>query len=70
MASNEYNCKPSGAEGQEGGLSPPPPQSFSGFFRRALKMCLFFFSKSPYNVSFLKEVIKNAHENQYTKRVT
>ena len=29
-----------------------------------------FFSKSPLNVFFLKEVIKNVHENQYSARVS
>ena len=29
-----------------------------------------FFSKSFLNVSFLKEVIKNVHENQYSTRVS
>ena len=62
--SNCYTCRdlasgmcyrPSGEEEGRGVLCPLP-QKFS--------VNMLFFSKSPFNVSFLKEVIKNVHENR------
>ena len=43
-----------------GGRLPTPPK---------FSVNVPFFSKSPLNVSFLKEVIKNVHENQYTSKL-
>ena len=62
--SNCYTCRdlasgmcyrPSGEEEGRGVLCPLP-QKFS--------VNMLFFSISPFNVSFLKEVIKNVHENR------
>ena len=54
------HIRSSGAGGQGGRLLSPP---------KVFCQCAFF-SKSPLNVSFLKEVTKNVHENQYSTRVS
>ena len=47
--------------GRRGWFAPLPPAKLS--------VNVLIFLKSPLNVSFLKELIKNVHENQYSTRV-